>query len=291
MANGPVILVHGGAGHIPDTGMDSHREGCQRAAEAAWTMLQEGAAALDAVQRAVEIMEDDPQFNAGTGAVLNSEGGVQLDASIMDGATLAAGAVAAVKKVRNPIRLARRVLEDDRHVLLVAEGAHDFARQNGFAMCTETDLITSEQQARWRHDYGTVGAVALDAQGRLAAATSTGGRRGALPGRVGDSALIGCGTYANGHAAASCTGIGEAIIRVGLARTAVDLANGVATEAAQQAIRMLATRTGMQAGLIMVTRLGAAAWHCNTPHMPVVMISPAGIRCDTGAQRDREATV
>jgi beta-aspartyl-peptidase (threonine type) len=270
----PVLVVHGGAGKIPESDLPALTAGCDRAARVGWQILANGGSALDAVQAAVEFLEDDPRFNAGTGAALNAEGGVQLDASIMDGATLAAGAVAAVNRLRNPIRLARRILDDGRHVLLVADGAHRFAESIGLPLCEPEALITEEQHRRAQTAMGTVGAVALDAQGRLAAATSTGGRRGSLPGRVGDSALIGCGTYADNYGAVSCTGIGEAIIRVGLARTAVDrLRSGVAPgQAAKSAIASLAKLTRAEAGLIMVGRDGRVGQAHNAVHMPVCVM-------------------
>ena len=270
----PVIVVHGGAGKIPDEDLGAQVEGCEIAAHAGWKILTRGGSALDAVQAAVEALEDDPRFNAGTGATLNAEGGVQLDASLMDGATLAAGAVAAVSRIRNPIRLARLILDEGRHVLLVAEGAERFAESKGVALCDPQELITERQRQRVQASMGTVGAVALDSQAKLAAATSTGGRRGALPGRVGDSALIGCGTWADERAAVSCTGIGEAIIRVGLARTAVELLQPGfdPAEIAAEAIARLARRTGAEAGLIMIDRDGRVGVAYNTQQMPVSVL-------------------
>ena len=271
----PVIVVHGGAGKIPEADNGAQFEGCEIAARAGWQILEDDGSALDAVQAAVEVLENDPRFNAGTGATLNADGGVQLDASLMDGATLSAGAVACVNRVRNPIRLARRILDDSRHVLLVAEGAHRFAEAHGIALCDPRELITEEQLRRNTPSPGTVGAVALDASGSLAAATSTGGRRGALPGRVGDSALIGCGTYADNRGAVSCTGVGEAIIRVGLARLVLELleAGLEPMRAAQEAIAVLHRLTDAEAGLIVVDRHGRVGHAHNAVRMSLATVA------------------
>lgn len=272
------IIVHGGAGRISDGLTNQRLDGCRAAAAAGWNILRSAGTALDAVQRAVEILEDDPLFNAGTGAVLNAAGKVQLDASIMDGPTLNAGAVAWVNRIRHPIALARRILEDGRHVLLVGEPALDFARACGIAKCREQDLIVERQYRRWREKHGTVGCVALDQSGKIAAGTSTGGRFDSLPGRVGDAALIGCGTYADDLAGVSCTGIGEAIIRTVLAKLTVDLLHtGLPiAEAANRAIARLAEKTQSEAGLIVIDRQGRIAHAHNTPHMPVCYIDGHG---------------
>lgn len=270
-----MIIVHGGAGRYTETEMREHLQGCRDAALAARAVLRQGGAALDAAEAAVTVMEDHPALNAGTGACLNREGRIELDASLMDGATLRAGAVAAVRNLRNPIRLARHVLEDGRHVLLVGEGANRYARTAGFPECAEAELIVPRALRHWEQHHGTVGAVVRDAHGRLAAATSTGGRTGKLPGRVGDSALIGCGTYADTAGAVSCTGEGEAIIRVVLAKTATDwLAAGLpAAAAAVRAVHLLAEKTGGVGGLIVIDRHGGVGHAHNTPHMPVCFIA------------------
>jgi beta-aspartyl-peptidase (threonine type) len=224
-------------------GLEELRAAMRAAAAAGWARLSEGGTSLDAVEAAVRLLEDHPRFNAGRGAVLTAAGTVELDASIMEGDRLRCGAVAAVSGIANPISLARRVLEDGRHVLLVAGGARAFARAHGIPECDPESLITDRQRQRWIErrgsagsaqataahperapdvPRGTVGAVALDARGTMAAATSTGGTAGQLPGRVGDSALIGCGTYAESTiGGASCTGTGEAIIRTVLAYRAL----------------------------------------------------------------------
>jgi beta-aspartyl-peptidase (threonine type) len=268
------IIVHGGAGPIRDGLLAERQTGCQRAAEAGAEKLRQGCSALDAVQRAVETLEDDPLFNAGTGAVLNRHGNIQLDASIMNGANLAAGAVAAVSRLKNPIALARQVLEDGRHVLLVSESALEFARSVGVKEYPDAALIVDHQRQRWEAKHGTVGAVAIDQAGEIAAATSTGGLFNTLPGRVGDSALIGCGTYADDVGGVSCTGIGEAIIRVVLAKTAVDfLRTGLsAQEAVDQAMAHFSAKTQQQAGLILIHRQGGVAYAHNAAHMPLCVI-------------------
>lgn len=271
----PAIIVHGGAGRIPDEHeIESRLHGCRQAALAGWNILRNGGAALDAVEAAVIELENNPLFNAGTGSTLCATGTVEMDASIMDGATLRAGAVAAVRFMRNPVMLARKVLEDGRHVLLVGEGALSFARMAGVSECAEEDLIVERQRARWRDTHGTVGAVAVDKNGRIAAATSTGGLFAKLPGRVGDSALIGCGTYADEGGGVSCTGLGEAIIRVVLGKTAVDLlkAGYEPQEAAERAIAILKEKTGAEAGLILIDPHGGIGFAHNATHMATAFI-------------------
>ena len=295
----PAIVVHGGAGAEPAEGREELRAGMRAAVEAGWTLLRSGAASLDAVEAAVRVLEDHPRFNAGRGAVLTAEGTVELDASIMEGDRLRCGAVAAVRAIANPIMLARRVLEDGRHVLLVAEGAVRFARDQGIALCDPAALITEPQLRRWRTrggstptgpppspapvtgpggPTGTVGAVALDARGTMAAATSTGGTAGKLPGRVGDSALIGCGTYAESTiGGASCTGTGEAIIRTVLAHRALGFLRDAEDPdyAARVAVDVLVDEGGGAGGLILLDWRGRAGFACSTPFMPVAWRSPA----------------
>ena len=278
MARAYCIVVHGGAGRYPNDDAGDRAAGCERAARAGWHLLQRGGTALDAVEAAVVVLEDDPLFNAGRGAPLNAAGEVELDASIMDGATLRAGAVGALRGVPNPVRVARRLLEQGRHVLLVGDGAHAYAQQQGIATCEPAQLAIEAQRRRWQERHGTVGAVALDAGGRLAAATSTGGRFDKLPGRVGDSALIGCGTLADELSAVSCTGMGEAIIRVQMARSAADLVRaGLDPDtAARESLAMLVARTDSEAGLIVLDRNGRVGYSWNARHMPVCVIDAGG---------------
>jgi beta-aspartyl-peptidase (threonine type) len=273
----PVIIVHGGAGAVPTEGLEELRAGMRAAVDAGWARLRAGGSSLDAVEAAVRALEDHPRFNAGRGSVLTSAGTVEMDASIMEGNQLRCGAVAAVSRVANPVSLARRVLEDGRHVLLVAEGAHAFARAQGLSECDPESLVTEARHRRWS-GAGTVGAVALDAGGRMAAATSTGGTPGQLPGRVGDSPLIGCGTYAESTiGGVSCTGTGEAIIRSVLAyRACVFLKDaGDPDYAAKVAVDVLVSEGRGEGGLIVVDWRGRPGFAASTPFMPVAWRSPA----------------
>jgi beta-aspartyl-peptidase (threonine type) len=272
-----MIIVHGGAGRVPEEEVGVRLEGCRKAVLEGWRSLEQGGSALDAVEAAVALLEDDPLFNAGRGACLNALGEVELDASIMDGSTLAAGAVAAVKRVQNPIVLARKILEEGRHVLLAGEGARRFAKEVGIPECSERELVVERQRQRFQETHGTVGAVALDMKGRVAAATSTGGLFGKRPGRVGDSALIGCGTYADSFGGASCTGVGEAIIKTVLAKVAVDLLrDGLhPMEAAKQAIGVLEEKARGEGGLILLDHLGRVGYARNTPTLLVALTEPA----------------
>ena len=270
----PSIIVHGGAGPIKDDSLDARRDGCKAAALAGWNILCAGGSSVDAAEAAVAVLEDNPLFNAGIGSTLNSLGQVEMDAAIMEGATLRAGAVAAVKGIKNPIKLARRVLEDGRHILIAGEGASLFARVIGFPECDPAAMIVEGEKQRWDSKHGTVGCVAFDQDGKLAVATSTGGIFNKLVGRVGDSPLIGCGTYANKFGAVSCTGYGEAIIRVLMARDAVQLLQeGIEpTEAAAMALDNLEELTGSTAGLILVDARGRVGFGRNTSHMPVCYV-------------------
>ena len=282
LARVPALVVHGGAGADPAEGRDVLRAGVTAAALAGWRMLAEDGHALDAVEAAVRVLEDHPRFNAGHGSVLTSGGTVEMDASIMEGDHLRCGAVAAVSRLANPVALARRVLEDGRHVLLVGEGAHAFARAVGIPECDPALLVTDRQRQRLAThgdgDRGTVGAVALDRHGTVAAATSTGGMVGKRPGRVGDSALIGCGTYADSTlGGVSCTGSGEAIIRVVLARRALDYLKEADDPdyAAKVAVDLLVEEGRGEGGLILVDWRGRVGYAHSTPLMPVAWMSPA----------------
>jgi L-asparaginase / beta-aspartyl-peptidase len=257
-----------------------------RAAVAAgWCLLTAGGRALDAVEAAVRSLEDHPRFNAGRGSTLTRDGAVEMDASIMEGDRLACGAVAAVSRVSNPVTLARRVLDDGRHVLLVGDGAHAFAREAGLPECDPATLVTERQRQRLLERTptpagaaGTVGAVALDRHGAVAAATSTGGMLGKLPGRVGDSALIGCGTYADSAlGGVSCTGEGEAIIRVVLARRSLEYLKEAddPVYAARVAVDLLVEEGRGGGGLILLDWRGRPGFAQSTPLMPVAWMSPA----------------
>jgi beta-aspartyl-peptidase (threonine type) len=274
----PSIIVHGGAGPIKDDSLAARLAGCKDAALAGWQILTQGGNALDAVEAAAVVLEDNPLFNAGTGSTLNGLGKVEMDAAIMEGASGRAGSVAVVSGIKNPIKLARRILEDGRHVMLAGDGALMFARQVGFPECPPEALIVESERKRWESKHGTVGCVAVDSTGKLAVATSTGGISNKLPGRVGDSPLIGCGTYADDYGAVSCTGHGEAIIRVVLGKSAVDLVkSGLDSQsAAKQAIELLAAKTESSGGLILIDRHGKIGYARNATHMPVCAITGSG---------------
>ena len=272
------IIVHGGAGQIPEESLPSRLEGCKQAALAGWKILESGGSALDAVEAAVILLEDNPLFNAGTGSTLNALGQVEMDAAIMEGSLLTAGAVAAVTGIKNPIQLARKVLEDGRHVVLAGEGALRFARQVGVPEFSPEFLVIDEERMRWNKKHGTVGCVAADETGQVVAGTSTGGIFDKLPGRIGDTPLIGCGTYADSAGAASCTGMGEAIIRAVMGKTALDLVRSGyhPMEAARRAVAELEEKTGGKAGLIIIDHQGRIGHARNTTHMPVCIITGRG---------------
>ncbi len=263
------ILVHGGAGDVASERVALHIAGCERAAAAGAEVLAAGGSAIDAVQRAVEVLEDDPCFNAGTGACLNEDGAIELDAAIMDGSSLRAGGVCALPPFKNPIAIARRVMDDSKHVLLAGEGAVRFALQHGFERADPASMVTEHarqrlEAARAKHAAeawagGTVGAVARDANGHVAAATSTGGMVNKLAGRVGDSPIVGAGTYADDCAAAcSTTGHGESMIRVCLAKTAIDATRASNAEASARAsLAIMHARTAGTGGAILAARDGS----------------------------------
>lgn len=298
------IVAHGGAGMIARGDLSpaqeqAYRDGMTRALEAGAAKLRAGGSALDAVEAAVRVLEDDPLFNAGRGAVFTAEGRNELDASVMDGATRRAGAVAGLTRTRNPISAARQVMEHSPHVMLAGEGADAFARSRGLAAVEPAWFYT---EARWRslekalrqkdlpvpkkpagardvasaelaHDegkLGTVGVVARDAQGRLAAGTSTGGVTAKRWGRVGDSPIIGAGTYATGSCAVSATGTGEYFIRLSVARTICALVEmkGLGLQAAaDQVVQQDLKALEGDGGVIALGPDGQAAWSFNTTGM------------------------
>jgi len=256
----PIVVVHGGASEWY-SGTGPGRAACRRAAEAGYAGLAAGGTALDAVVAAVRVIEDDPVCNAGTGAVLTSHGTLELDACVMDGSSLASGAVAVLPPFLHPIDVARAVLEDGRYHLLVGDGAAAFARSRGFTPCDPELMITPDRRAeiegRGRFDRGnTVGAVARDAGGSLAAATSTGGIAGTERGRIGDAPLVGGGTYADEHAACSCTGDGEAFARACAAFWTVENVADGAQAVAGRSVRRVLERFGGYGGLILLDRDG-----------------------------------
>lgn len=276
----PSLILHGGAGSPAPELHEARQRGLRRAFDVAWSILAQNGSAIDAAVQAVAILENEPVFNAGIGSCLNQDGIVEMDASVMEGATFRAGAVGAVRTVQNPILLAKAIMEEGRHVFLVSEGAERFACEKGFAPVSVETLITERQQQRWRDarmqgETGTVGAVALDKAGRLAAATSTGGVFAKHPGRVGDSAIIGAGTYADDTlGAASATGVGEAIIRTTLTRTAVEFLRGGVdpTQAARRVLEIFQKRTASEAGIILIDALGRVGYAYNASALSVAFL-------------------
>jgi beta-aspartyl-peptidase (threonine type) len=285
--------------------VEAHLKGVRQALAAGWRLLERGASALDAVEAAILQMEDDDTFDAGYGSFLTRDGRVQLDALMMDGATLRAGGVGCVERIRNPIRAARLVLEKSPHVYFVAEGAERFAQEHGIELCRNEDLVIEREVQRLKQAQAneaagqtdltfagpglgcdTVGAAALDMHGNICAGTSTGGTLNKAPGRVGDSSLIGCGCYAdNQSAAASCTGWGEPIMKLVLAKRAADrVREGRPPEfACNEAITYLKSRLNGHGGMILLDAQGRFGLAHNTPRMAWAYKSisreDAGINC------------
>jgi beta-aspartyl-peptidase (threonine type) len=287
MSREPGIVVHGGAAPWDSAYHAAARAGCRAATQAGLAVLAAGGAAVEAVIAAVRVLEDDPVFNAGVGAVLTRAGAFELDASIMDGNGLRFGAVAAMSNVRRPIDVARAVMDGGEHTLLCGEGAWAYARERGFAPCDPAELRTERAEARLRafleqqgqhgrargpvsKDPGTVGACAIDRAGHVAAATSTGGMTGKRPGRIGDTPLPGCGTYADDRGgAASATGVGETIMRVAMTKACVTrmVRAHSATEAARASIEELGADVGGEGGIICCDTRGRLAAAHNSSHM------------------------
>jgi beta-aspartyl-peptidase (threonine type) len=295
MPTDPVLVVHGGAWAMPDDMVDAHIRGVNNALAAGWRVLERGGTSLDAVEEAVVIMEDDDTFDAGRGSFLNRDGRVQLDALIMDGGTLRAGGVGCVEHLRNPVRAARKILSESPHVYFVGEGAEKFAAEHGVTLCKNEDLVIPREVERLREyqaelasgekpdgndlfapehhpaiSHDTVGAVALDRDGNIAAATSTGGTLNKAPGRLGDSSLIGCGCYAdNLSAAVSTTGWGEPIMKLVLAKWTADRisAGNLPEWSAQEAMNYLKQRVNGHGGIIVLNTEGHIGIAHNTPRM------------------------
>jgi len=290
----PAIVIHGGAGTIPRSEMTDEKEAALRttlraSVQAGYQALLDGASSTDAVTAAINVMEDSPLFNAGKGAVFNAAGKHEMDASIMEGAGLNAGAVAAVAGIRNPINLALKVMTESEHVMLMGDGAEEFARQQGFEMmdpayfhtdfrwqqlqrgkAKETarqEALTQDQHDQW---FSTVGAVALDRHGNLAAGTSTGGTSNKRWGRVGDSPIIGAGTYANNNSCAvSATGHGEYFIRYVVAYNIcnrVEFGTPLAA-AADTVVNDILVKAGGEGGVIALDAAGTIATPFNSEGM------------------------
>ncbi|WP_317891053.1 isoaspartyl peptidase/L-asparaginase [Edaphobacter bradus] len=314
----PTLLIHGGAWAMPDDAIAAHEAGIANALAAGYRLLERGASAVDAVETAVAVMEDDETFDAGRGSFLTRDGRVQLDALLMNGANLRTGGVACVERLRNPIHAARLVLDYSPHVYFVGTGAERFATQHGMTLVDNTELIVPRERERLMafqkaelegakdttfsgpptldkekgepsemvpdptaHSHDTVGAVALDQHGNLAAGTSTGGTLSKAPGRVGDSSLIGCGCYAdNLSAAVSLTGWGEPIMKLVLGKWAVDrvAAGSSPQEAAEAAIDYLYDRLQGHGGIILLGPDGRIGLAHNTPRMAWGLQTPEGSR-------------
>jgi beta-aspartyl-peptidase (threonine type) len=294
----PVLLIHGGAWAMPDDAIAAHERGVATALAAGYALLERGATAVDAVEAAVAVMEDDETFDAGRGSFLTQDGRVQMDALLMNGENLRTGGVACVERLRNPIRAARLVLDESPHVYFVGTGAERFARQHGMALCDNMELVIPREQERLYkaqvderaglpdetfsgslESHDTVGAVALDIHGNIAAGTSTGGTLNKAPGRVGDSSLIGCGCYAdNLSAAVSLTGWGEPIMKLVLGKWAVDrvAAGSSPNEVAHAAIAYLFDRLGGHGGIILLGPDGRVGLAHNTPRMAWGLQTHAG---------------
>jgi beta-aspartyl-peptidase (threonine type) len=278
-------MVHGGAGTFRPELHEDCRAALRKALHRGWSVLESGGASIHACEQAIIELEDEPLFDAGVGSHLNRDGKVQTDAILMDGVTLKSGAVCALERIRNPIRLARCVLDKSDHMLLAGAGAEQFAVENGIPLCDPHDLITRDAFARWSahveqvEKFGTVGAVAIDGSGRLAGGTSTGGTFFKYPGRVGDSPLVGCGCYAADAAAVSCTGHGESIMKIVMAKVAADLVESGhdAQSAADAAVRRLMDRTNGAGGLIVVDRMTRVGAAFSTPMMAWGSITEAGL--------------
>ena len=276
---GPALLVHGGAWDIPPEERKAHETGALAAARLGFDLLRRGASALDTVEAVVTLLEDDPALNAGAGSVLNRRGEAVLDASIMDGEDLRVGGVAAVRTIRNPVRVARRVIEATRQVLLAGPGAEEFAVQQGFEAIPPRELVVPREVARLREHQArrraaapgdTVGAVALDGDGRIAAAGSTGGTLNKRPGRVGDTPLPGAGLYADSRVAGvACTGWGEGIARLSMARAVLARIEGGQdpADAARELLGACWSRLGGTAGLLIVTPESRLVTAWTTPRM------------------------
>ena len=298
-----VLVIHGGAGTILRSNMTAEKEqlykqGLQKALNAGSEILKNGGNALDAVEATIRMLEDDSLFNAGKGAVFTNEGRNELDASIMDGKTLKAGAVAGITNIKNPITAARAVMEKSEHVMMAGKGAEVFAAKNGCTVVAPSYFFTTQrwldlldakkedslkilhadsskaflrQPENYDYKYGTVGAVALDTYGNLAAATSTGGMTNKKFGRIGDSPVIGAGTYAdNNTCAVSCTGWGEFFIRLSMAKSVADrmeLAHMSVQDAAKEMIMKKLPALGGDGGLIAVDKDGNFVMSFNTEGM------------------------
>ena len=290
------IIVHGGAWDIPVEYHEAHKNGVEKALEKGLAVLSKKGSAIDACIEAVRYLENDPTFDAGTGAFLNDQGEVELDAIIMNGKDLSLGSVLAVKDVKNPVDLANLVRTETEHCVLASAGASQFAKKQGVNLVKPEELLTGRELERYKEllknghmsakrffdkpsKMGTVGAVAVDQEGNIACATSTGGTPNKMAGRVGDTPLVGSGAYANKYAGASTTGWGESIMKVLMAKTAVD---GVefgksAKESTDKAIEKLQSEVNGLGGVILIDDKGEASVSFNTPFMARAAGNESGV--------------
>ena len=282
------LVIHGGAWDIPENTIEAHRKGCSGALRLGWDLLQSGSSSVEVVEKVVQFLEDEGTFDAGSGSHLNELGEIELDASIMNGRTLRCGAVASVRRIKNPIMLARKIMDDSEHILLVGDGAERFAADHGIRLCDGKELISDRERKYWKSSQDlkipgkdafrntkaasdTVGAVAMDSVGDICVGTSTGGTFKKHPGRVGDSPLIGCGSYAdNSSGGVSTTGWGEAMIKVVMAKTVIDILDlngGDPQSAAEKGIELLRRKVDGNGGVIVLNRFGKVGVAFNTPRM------------------------
>ncbi|MBI5214539.1 MAG: isoaspartyl peptidase/L-asparaginase [Ignavibacteriae bacterium] len=283
------LIIHGGAWDIPHDLLDAHKLGVQEALSLGWQMLTKGSSAVDTVEQVVKSLEDNGTFDAGLGSHLNADGLIELDASIMNGKTLRCGAVAAVRHIRNPISLSRKIMDESEHILLAGSGAEDFALEHGMNLCSYKEMVSPRELNKWKAFQSgghfstkdafkktqaasdTVGAVAMDNDGNICVGTSTGGTFNKHPGRVGDSPLIGCGTYAdNDIGGVSTTGWGEAMIKIVMAKTVIDMLEqngGDVSDAATRGIDLLKRKVDGYGGVIVMNKRGEVGVAYNTPRM------------------------
>ncbi len=281
--NKMAIIVHGGAWNLPKKLESALKDGVENAAKEGWAILLNGGSAIDAVEAALNVLELNPLFDAGVGSALNEDMEVEMDAIIVDGKTMNFGAVASVKNILHPVSLARLVMEKTSHVFLVGEGAMRFARKQGIDEVPKEKLVTKNALEEWKQlgkfnnvidtlfTHDTVGAVAIDASGNVAAATSTGGITGKLVGRVGDTPVIGSGALAdNNIGGASSTGHGESIMKVMLARHVLDLVNNGMhpMDAAREGLLYMKKRVNGHGGIIVIDRNGEIGFYYTTRAMP-----------------------
>jgi len=267
------IIVHGGAWNIPDDIYEKNKISCKRAAEAGFEILKRSGSAFDALEAAIVLMEEDGSHSAGIGSFLNQAGEMEFDAAVMDGRTLKAGSIASVRNVRNPIKLARKVYENEQ-MMIVGRGAEELARKCGLAVDPRELAKLAppyEYGESFLTHHDTVGAIALDKTGLIAVGSSTGGLPLKVPGRVGDSPLIGCGLYADNEVgAATCTGEGEAIMKIAMAHRATELMRTMsAQDAANACVAALGARAQGYGGLIVMNAGGELGWAQNTPRMVI----------------------